>query len=432
MAFNWTSIKTIQDAFTYLVNNEFLADVRFQFRDGPSLFAHSFILSLRSQEFHDNFHGTVGMMKFIEIDDFSYENFSEFIKFLYTDIIHLTPSNAVEMTKLSIKYKVNILSNDKSSEKDEEIMEDMTIDRACETLQDAINKESNEIQMRTQDFIAENYLAVLNTQSFLNINETTLKIILELDPVSDVNEFKIFESIIKWTTQSCENDRVIPNGYIRRVKLGQSLKLIRFGAMTFNEFVKCHELAPGLLTDTEIAAIFLNIGSQKTNTLGFSDHERREKQRKQSELIRKDEIALHFSSSFNWVTYQSKELEEQFFIEFTVSQPILFERVKFYFKTDVDTIQYRILKNNKIIQTYEKKLDCNNYKVKSISLEPITLHPVRNYRFEYSFVNLTSESTVRADKFELSEMQTKLSYKRYVSFTIKRSYSHIKDFKFKC
>lgn len=432
MAFNWTSIKTIQDAFASLVNNEFLADVRFQFRDGPSLFAHSFILSLRSQQFYDNFHGTVGMMKFIEIDDVSYEIFSEFLKFFYTDSIDLNPSNIVEMTKLSIKYKINILSMDDNCEKDEEIMEDMTIDRACGTLQDAVQKQSNEVQKLTQEFIADHYLTVLNSYSFLDVNETTLKIILELDPVSDVNEFKIFESVINWTTRSCEKDRIVPCGNIRRIKLGDNLKLIRFGAMTFDEFVKCHDLAPGLLTDNEVAAIFLNIGTKITNSLGFSDHERRVKPRKPDVLTRRDEIALHFAPKFNWITFQSKELEETFFIEFTVSKPILFMRARFYFKTDVEMLQYRILKNDKIIQTYEKKLDRVNYKVQGMNIEPITLHPERRYRFEYAFKNLTSESLVRADKYELSEFQKKLSEEEYVSFMIKRSHSHLKDFKFKC
>lgn len=433
MAFNWTNSNKIQDACALLVNNEFLADVRFQFNDGPSIFAHSFILSLRSQKFYDTFHGTVGMMKFIQIDNFSHGTFSEFLKYLYTDTIDLTPNNVVEMMKLSMEYKVQILSTEDTNNSNDDIMEDMTIYNACETLQLAIKRESREIQQFTQEFISDNYLAVMNSKSFLEINEQTLKIILELDPVSDVNEFKIFESVMKWTMHACDKDRVTPSGEILRIKLGENLKLIRFGAMSFEELIKCQEIAPELLSDTEIAAIFLNIGTKKHNKLGFLDNQRRAKDRRVSELIHKEEIELHFAPSFNWIIFLGKQLHETFYIEFSVSKLVSFYRVNFYFKSDVDALHYRILKNDKVIQDNEKSLERVNYKVQKMYIEePVKLYPERRYRFEYTFLNLTPDTTVRADNFQLDEKKVHSGENRLVTFTIFKSNSHIYNFYCKC
>lgn len=59
--FDRKNIKHLSQAFTALINNEFMSDVRFHFKDEKSILAHSFILGLRSEKFFERLKEPVGM-----------------------------------------------------------------------------------------------------------------------------------------------------------------------------------------------------------------------------------------------------------------------------------------------------------------------------------------------------------------------------------
>lgn len=219
-----------------------LADVKFQFKNEKIILAHSFVLCLQSLQFYNNFKYSIGVMKIIEVNDVSSDAFEEFIKYIYTKEIKVQPNHVYDLMKLSIQYDV---------EKLKEICEDfinstVDIDTACEVIEFAIKEKWNEVKEPTNEFIANNFLSILNNDSFLETNAATLKTILELNPVSDNNEYLVFESVLKWVKRACEKDGIEPNKKRMRKKLDGNIKLIRFASMSHEVFAKCVENAPEL------------------------------------------------------------------------------------------------------------------------------------------------------------------------------------------
>lgn len=430
MDFNWTHINILQDAFTLLINNEFLSDVKFQFPNGQILFAHSFILCLRSQEFYKNFKGAIGVSKLIQVNDVTYTSFLEFLKYIYTDKFELNYYNAAELMKLSIKYGMNALERKCK----DIISNDVNVESVCYILENSINQVCTELQKSCLEYIAKNYLKVLNSKSFTEISQQSVKTILELDTVSDVNEFLIFENVMKWTARACEKDGIPAYGSALRQKLGDNLKLIRFATMSSEEFAKCQGLAPGLLSNDEIVAIFVNIATKNPNRYGFSDRHRMKIMKKETtsgrieyevwnftdnDYIRFPEISL----SNGMVKYSGADVQEKFYIEFSVSREIQIDQITFNVVGN-QNIWYDFLENGKSIQTKTTKTNDDVM----LKINPVKLNPHSFYRFEYYILD---KKKFEAKKYELKIVKSKSSDKNTVEFTFYQIYSHIYRFEFK-
>lgn len=178
MKFNWENIEDLQDAFPVLINNTFLSDVKFCFPDDSIIFAHSFILSLRSEEFYQHFKDSVGEKK-IQVIDTSYHIFMKFLEYLYTDDENIIEENAVNLLKLSIKYNVLTLES-----KCREILQNkMCESNVVKIFEISTENSFDHFEIICEEFIAQNYLATLQHESFLQTNTQILNKILKLDPV---------------------------------------------------------------------------------------------------------------------------------------------------------------------------------------------------------------------------------------------------------
>lgn len=262
MTFNWININILQEAFSILVNNEFLSDVKFQFPDGGIIFAHSFILCLRSINFYDNFKENIGVSKILNVNEFSRIIFLNFLTYLYTDKIDINEKNVTELMKLSLHYNIKPLEIKCS----EFMTKNITSNTACKILNDSIMQKCEVLIKLCLDFISNNYLSVLKSDFFVDVNDKTLESILKLDLVSDTNEYNIFKYVILWAGRSCEKDGIESSGKNCRKQLGDNFKLIRFNSMTTQELANCHTLAPGFMSETEIGSILISIVSHTENS----------------------------------------------------------------------------------------------------------------------------------------------------------------------
>lgn len=441
MAFQWLKVKILSDAFSLLLNQEFLADVKFQFPDGTTLFAHSFILCLWSPEFYGNFKQSIGVMKLILNDDIPSNTFLQFLKFLYTNTIDITSDNVADLLKLSMKYKINILENKCKCI----MMNDVDPENACKWLLSSIQEKWTEIQKLILDFISNNFIAVLNSEAFLNVSENAFKLIIQMDPVSHVNEFDIFQCAIKWASDSCEKYGIAPNGNRQRQKFGENIKLIRFGAMDLEEFIKCLQIAPGLLDNNEISSIFMSISTKKSNSFGFSNQKRKMKglltesldsltsptvsQLDFSKWSRTDFIDLNKLKWPRLLPTIKNNLVETFYIEFCVSNFVVLHSFDFRFGYDA-LIEYRIKQNGQVMQSKKTtlmKMNINRYK---LTVQPLQLNPEKHYRFEYNIINtdLRFDFSVR----KLQRSSALLSENHYVKFTTNEFNCHLNRIYLKC
>lgn len=421
--FDRKNVKILGDAFPLLINNEYLADIKFQFDDGVTIFAHSFVLCVRSEEFSKHFEASFGVLKIIKITDFSSELFLVFMKYLYTDQIESETYHSGLMS-LAKKYKIESLEEKCESH----LSENISSENACRILENAIMNKLEDIRKLTLDYISNNYLEVLKSKLFLESDQTILKSILELDPVSEVDEFKIFESVVNWTTKACEKDGCELTGLNRRKMLKDAVFLIRFASMTNDEFIKCQQMASDLLNSSESLAIFINIGTKKLNDAGFSDQKRIFKIRN----VEFDDEVILFARPFRSVTIQNHshdQLEDAFFMEFEVSKSVWLNAIKFdLFMLDC-TIEFNVFENSSLINSEDLILfspDAKTIHLGNLTkISPILLNPNKHYRIEYSIKECSKKQTVTGKIYIVKHVKRCITSSNNIDFWIYNSYSHI-------
>lgn len=266
----WHRNMNISDAFKQIWNTTFLTDARIILKDGRILYAHRIVLVLRSMKIYEEIHNNTYPIIDIFIENYSYEIIYQFLKYLYTDECDITMINVSELLKLAKEYEVQSLElyclhfiRYKLS--------------PLKSLELSIKNNLETIKQESLLYIAENFATFIMHPTFLDIDSCTLNAILRLNTISHPNEYGIFQRVMNWAEISGFKRMACRNvtGLMKRKMLGlDNLKLIRFAAMTREEFAHCTIMQPGLLTHDECISIFFNITAGVKNKYGFSEVKR--------------------------------------------------------------------------------------------------------------------------------------------------------------
>jgi len=102
--------KTILIDFEKMFNNQYLSDVIFVI-EGKEMYAHKFMLQMRCEHFRGMFSSGLRESRSnkITITDFSYEVFSEVIRFIYTDSCNITNDTIPDLLAASNFYQLDRL-----------------------------------------------------------------------------------------------------------------------------------------------------------------------------------------------------------------------------------------------------------------------------------------------------------------------------------
>lgn len=369
MTFEWKNVKNFGEASSHLFNNEFLSDIKFTFPNNQIIHAHSFLLSLRGRQFHTAFEKSIGIPKLMQVENVSFDIFFTFLKYVYS-VEDYEPNSKylLEIMKLATHYQVYDLIDLCSRT----ILNNMSVDNVCKILEYTRAEGLQEIEQNANNFITLNARKIIANDSFTLIHRDTLKYIMDLPFLRDeTDEFEIFQSVIKWTKKACDDVGLAPTGPALRSVLGEILKSIRFPIMTADQFGQCSILAPKLLVDTEISAIFLSIISEQKNSIGFLEHKRFNK------------IIINKTDQQPAIKIQRQSF---FCMEFTLNKPILLTGVSFYVPKGQHTLKI-ISNDNSII--YEKTV---NKKSESSMYWPIVeafkISPRKNYEIRLVLQNV--------------------------------------------
>lgn len=109
---NWQQhLLNWKDRISYLKQNEKLSDFRFIVGPNKKVFpAHKFIFAVLCPECENLFFNEE--MKEIELPNVSPEVFENFLNFVYTARLNLTPANIEEMMKLGKLYSITELTQE--------------------------------------------------------------------------------------------------------------------------------------------------------------------------------------------------------------------------------------------------------------------------------------------------------------------------------
>lgn len=400
MTFDWRNVKNFGEASSHLFNNEFMSDIKFEFPNNKIIHAHSFLLSLRGRKFHIEFEKSIGISKLIPIEGITYDSFYTFLKYVYSvEDYEPKVDHVLDVLKLAIEYEVYDIIDLCTRV----ILSEIDVDNVCKILEytRTIPRTEGwqEIIQNTNNFITLNARKIFAHENFTTIHRDSLKYIMELPFLRDeTDEFEIFQSILKWTRKACDDAGMAPTGPAQRSILGEILQTIRFPIMTAEQFGQCSILAPKLLTDNEISAIFLNIISEQKNTVGFKEHKRFNK------------IIINKSDQHGLSKFQ---LEPTNCIQFTSNKTILLTGISFYVPKGQHTLEI-ISADSSVVytKTVNKKSESSMYWpiVPAFRVPPRKMYEIRlsmknitgNKVFGYRSNYILPMSKINEDEVEMS------------------------------
>lgn len=253
--------KTIVSKTEFLLNNTLLSDVQFSFLDEKNtnneeniIYAHKLILSIGSSVFLTMFNGNISNEKNVLIEDATKEAFFELLRYLYTEKVDLKTENVFEILYLAKKYLIPFLELECINF----LKKDLTSSNVCSILHSSVVFESERLKEECFDLISCKTLQVIQDESFIKMDEKTLKVFLNLNYMN-CTEMELFQAVLSWAKNRCEFEKIEPTGVNKRKILGELFYLIKFPTMLSSEFTKC--AAEGLFTEFEAVDLFIQIAS---------------------------------------------------------------------------------------------------------------------------------------------------------------------------
>ncbi|KAJ5076866.1 hypothetical protein M0811_00184 [Anaeramoeba ignava] len=164
-------------------------------QDQTSFKTHKSILSSRSQYFKSLFNSK--MKEYQEnkliLQEVSSPILSSILNYFYSGKIEINSENAIQILIFSSKYLIDELIEFSSNFIKNNLQFEIIIDIL--KLSESMN--FNQLLDSSYKFILDNFEEFIKTSFFLELEENHLNSILSNDNIS-INEFKLFQSIIKW------------------------------------------------------------------------------------------------------------------------------------------------------------------------------------------------------------------------------------------
>ncbi|XP_055320447.1 BTB/POZ domain-containing protein 6-B-like [Sitodiplosis mosellana] len=247
----------LSDAIAKMYLNEQLANVHFEFKVNDEIEkvpANKGVLAALSPVFHKMFYGSLTEKGDVAITDADADGFKEFLRLFYMSEVTLTMENMEIVVRLADKYDVLEHVNACATI----LKTQLTPDNMCWSYQLAVNLKNEEMIEFCEDQIVKSPKEVFASDSFKRCDKSTLKRILELSLICA--EVNVFDACLTWAKHACEkNDLDAAQAVNLRTQLGDCLKLIRFGAMTNDEFFKRYVSLKELFTSEEFEDITLTL-----------------------------------------------------------------------------------------------------------------------------------------------------------------------------
>ncbi len=222
-------------------------DVRFIFPDSKEIPAHKKLLSIMSTVFHAMFDGNWSEASgSVQITDSSYEMFSQFMAYFYTNTLEITVTNAPDLLDLAKKYDVE----DVAARCVTFMIQHMFVEHVTDWLYCALQFDLEALTSACQAVISERTIDVLRSEAFLRCEQKTLANILNLNSI-ECSEVELFDASIEWAKASCQRKNINATDYRNIGKeLDNCLKLIRFTAMDRQDIIYRRDVLQGV-TPTE-------------------------------------------------------------------------------------------------------------------------------------------------------------------------------------
>lgn len=240
--------------------NETTADVHFLFEkertaEVKRIAAHKCLLAIASPVFHRMFFGELKEEADVRIVDVSADGFSEFLQFFYMEEVILTGENFSEVITLADKYDVPGCMH--LCEQFLEIT--LTLDSTCWCYELATLFHLQHLIDMCEERICLETKSIFESDGFLHCPRQILERLLSLEHLS-CDEIDVLHASMRWAAEACKRAHIDATvAANRRQQLAECFDLIRFPAMSAEDFSKCLSDYEGLFNATEMLDILSHL-----------------------------------------------------------------------------------------------------------------------------------------------------------------------------
>lgn len=219
--------------------SESTADVHFVFAKESTgvvrrVPAHKCILAIASVVFHRMFYGELKEDGEVQIVDVSADGFSEFLQFFYLEEVQLSGDNLAEVITLADKYDVPGCMH--LCEQFLDIT--LTLDSVCWCYELATLFHLQYLVDTCEERLCKESKSIFESESFVHCTRQILARILGLERLS-CDEIDILHACMRWATEACKRSQLAVTVANQREQLAECFHLIRFPAMSSEDFSKC-------------------------------------------------------------------------------------------------------------------------------------------------------------------------------------------------
>ena len=306
------------------------------------IYAHKFLLSLCSPVFNAMFYSNIAdNREEIPLCDCDPRSFIEFLRYLYSDEVHLTSGNVFELLYLAKKYIVPFLAENCCRFLEAELREN----NVFRILEHARLFSEAHLEQRCWKLLEAKTSACLQSEGLLWISHDTLSSLLTRDALTLVDgECAVFNAVKRWATANCKARGLEPTGKKMRRVLKDAIYLIRFPMMPprlFSEIVVPTEI----LTEKEASQVYLfhKQGATPDPEIKFSCIPR-------GPLLQSQSSGVELSRCYRYRENQTYPSSESFVsvsesLKFSTSKELYFAGVRLYAYKDVGkyfSVQIRV------------------------------------------------------------------------------------------
>ena len=249
--------------------NEHLADVSFRCINRKTKCivkypGHRMILSSLSSSMRSLLQQSLsGGLTDIDWTCHSSESVHSLLRLLYTGQIVIDAGHLSETLDVLHKYCNNSSVWTKVVEKLSNLVTSSTVLAIYEFACDKADETANLIQLRDYclAFIDANADVTLADETFTGINKSTLCNILQRDTLV-TRESRLFSALNEWSKKQCTINSVEVSPCNQLKFIGDSIKFIRFNAMTAKEFA-CGPALSGLITNNDTIRFLMQVANSQ-------------------------------------------------------------------------------------------------------------------------------------------------------------------------
>ena len=266
---DWQAMKSNwKGRMSHLFNNEVMSDVTFKVQD-ERFKAHKLVMASASSVFYAMFYGSVAEKRSeIEIVDCpNSEDFTEFLKFVYTEELSLTWDNVFAVAYLAKKYYIPSLTDQCC----QFLLRSLTMKNVLSVLNRCTADDQQEMAKECLRLITVRIRELSRTQDFLELSRDSLKAILELD-VLDMEEVDLFLAVDKWCKHQLEREERDVTPEAKREIFREVSYLVRFPAMSLDLLANC--LPSGLMTNEQFVDVVSFLSSKDPDKYENIDKEK--------------------------------------------------------------------------------------------------------------------------------------------------------------